>query len=164
MRVRTNLPRGPIATVIFLAIGIAFIVGGGVLYWNQKSFLATAVQTEATVIELVRETKAVEKKRRSSSSSDLNKKRIVQQTVYRPRFRFSTQNGEPMEVLHKQTSKNPTAQVGERVAIYYDPANPYDIVVNKSGELWGGVIALVIIGCVVACLPVLGKIQSPPGS
>ena len=107
---------------LFSLVGLGMLVGAFYLYSNTRAFLETAAKAEGTVTELVR-----------SRSND--------STTYRPVVRFS-QNGHQFEFTSSSGSNPPGYSRGEKVEVFYNPANPQDAKINSFFSVWGGPVIL----------------------
>lgn len=105
------------APVLLLLAGIFFVVGL-IIHQDTSQFLQRAARAEGEVIEL-RQTR--------DSDGDL---------LYRPVIAFVTQNGERVVTEAGSASNPPSHRVGDRVALYYDPASPDQIRLDSFSDLW----------------------------
>ena len=102
----------------FLLFALIFLAVAGVLAWNTAAFLARAVQTEGTVVEL-------------AATGD---------GLFRPIIRFTTAGGETITFPAAQASTPPAYDIGETVGVAYDPARPRDARL-KTGYLLEAIFA-----------------------
>ena len=93
--------------VIFLAVGLACLVGAAAAHLHRLEFEERSVRVEARVIGLVQ--------RRSARSSS---------PVYAPVFRFTTRDGQVVRVTSSSASSPPAYEVGQTVQLLYDPERP----------------------------------------
>ncbi|MCX7939170.1 MAG: DUF3592 domain-containing protein, partial [Thermoflexales bacterium] len=105
------------APVLLLLAGIFFVVGL-IIHQDTSQFLQRAARAEGEVIEL-RQTR--------DSDGDL---------LYQPVIAFVTQNGERVVTEAGSASNPPSQRVGDRVALYYDPASPDQIRLDSFSDLW----------------------------
>ena len=117
-----------IATLIkylFTLFGAVMLAGTFYLSRDTRAFLASAVQAEGKVIELVRSHK-----------------------TYRPVIRFIDRRGQAVEFTSSAGSSPPIYAVGEKVAVLYLPEKPRNAEVDDFFVIWGGLIILGILGIV----------------
>lgn len=93
--------------VIFLAVGLACLVGAAAAHVRRLDFERSAVRVEARVISLL--------PRRSDHGSS---------PVYAPVFRFTTNDGQVVRVSSSSASSPPAYEVGQTVPLLYDPEHP----------------------------------------
>ncbi len=108
-----------------LIIGIVFGLVGGLLFVigiflfiRTRAFISSSQEVKGTVIRML-----------SSSGSEGG-------TVYAPVFKFTTIQGQVMEVEEKVYSSPPGFSVGEVVDILYDPQNPGNARAKKWSSLY----------------------------
>ena len=127
-RIRIPL-RGPWA----LAVG-AICIGIGVYQGLVSSTLATrGVETEASVVD-------VDSRLRRNSFG----------RTYRLTLKFEDQSGTTWRERTGYSSRYDGHDVGERVAILYNPSNPSEFALDSWYELWAwpaGFGALGLLGC-----------------
>ena len=117
-----------IATLIkylFTLFGAVMLAGTFYLSQDTRAFLASAVQAEGTVIELVRSHK-----------------------TYRPVIRFTDRHDQTVEFTSSAGSNPPSYAVGEKVAVLYLPEKPHTAEIDDFFMIWGGLIILGILGVV----------------
>jgi hypothetical protein len=107
-----------IVKYVFSAIGIALLAGAIFFYQNTSAFLADALSTSGTVIDLAR-----------SRSSD--------STTYRPVVEFKTHNGERVEFTSTSGSNPPSYSKGEIVTVLYSELRPEKARIQGFFSLWG---------------------------
>jgi len=112
-----------IVKYVFTVIGIAMLVGAFFLYRNTSVFLEEAISANGTVVDLV-----------ESRSSD--------STTYRPKVRFTTQNGKEVEFTSSTGSSPPSYSRGETVVVRYRASEPERARIDGFFSLWGGAIIL----------------------
>jgi hypothetical protein len=106
-----------IGIVFGLVGGLLFVIGVFILI-RTRAFISSSQETKGTVIRML-----------SSSGSEGG-------TVYAPVFRFTTIQGQAMEVEEKVYSNPPGFSVGEVVDILYDPQNPGNARAKKWSSLY----------------------------
>jgi hypothetical protein len=128
---------------LFSLIGLGMLVGAFFWYKSTNAFLAEATKAEGSVIEL-----------RLSRSSD--------STTYAPVVNFVTRKGEEITFVSSVSSNPPSYRVGEKVDIFYLPANPYEAKINGFFSLWGGATIVgglgglfFLIGIAITVLPMV---------
>jgi len=111
----------------FTIIGLGMLVGAAFIYRSTDLFLAEAIKTEGTVVELVQ-----------SQSDD--------STIYRPVVQFTSQNGQEIEFVSSSGSNPPSYSRGEKIEILYHSKDPQNAKINDFFSLWGGPVILGGIG------------------
>src|SRR5689334_8974107 len=92
--------------VVFGLVGSILFVIGVFIFIRTRMFISTSQEVKGTVIRML-----------SSHGSEGG-------TVYAPVFRFTTIQGQSMEVAESVYSNPPGYSVGDVVDILYDPQNP----------------------------------------
>jgi hypothetical protein len=100
----------------FAGIGIVLLSVAGVLTLINRDFLADAERTEGVVVDL-----EVRTRPRTSSQSSRPQRR-----TWYPIVEFTAPDGNPVVFESNVGSNPPRHQVGDRVEVAYDPANPTD--------------------------------------
>ncbi|MEN2487381.1 DUF3592 domain-containing protein [Flavobacterium sp. B11] len=122
---------------VFSIIGAGLIAGAIYLYVDKQTFLAKAEIVQGTVVELV-------------------PKRSKESTTYSPVVSFSTKAGQVITHHSSLSSSPPSYDVGEKVEVFYDPANPNKAEIKGFASLWLGVLILGVVGVVFFLLGSLG--------
>ncbi|WP_066382429.1 DUF3592 domain-containing protein [Anabaena sp. CA = ATCC 33047] len=104
---------------IFAGVGSIFAVTGIIITLNTRSFVATSVTTQGTVIDLIP---------RSSSSS--------RSVVYYPVVRFTPSSGDPITFAANSGSNPPAHTRGEQVEVLYNPQKRDSAMINSWLSLW----------------------------
>ena len=118
-----------ITKYVFTIVGLGLLIGAFFVYKNNVSFIESAIETEGTVVDLVRS--------RSNDSSSY---------YYKPVVNFKTEKGESIEFT-STTGSNPAAySKGETVQILYLATEPQSAKIKGFFSLWGTVIILGGIG------------------
>ncbi len=112
---------------LFSAIGLVLCAVAFFVYQNTQNFLATALTTEGTVVDLV-----------SSYSRD--------STTYSPVVEYTTRKGEHISFTATFGSNPPAYTRGERVKIYYQESQPERAEIDGLFSLWGLPMILGSIG------------------
>lgn len=138
IRFQSRRRGGAAGLVIFLIVGVIFLVIGLKMYSHQQNFSKTGIAAEATVINIV-----------SHKSSD--------SVTYRPEVEFQTKTGETVQVVHSMGTNPPKYKKGDVVDIIYSPDNPYEIMMDSAFEKTifpmifigaGGLCCLIAVGSV----------------
>jgi len=128
--------------LIFIAIGIAAIVGGNYLAHRRQAFMAHAIHVAGTVSSL-----------REEHSDD--------GIMYYPVVQFTAAGGAPVTINSNEGSKPPQFHVGETCQVYYNPLDPHDAIIDSpmsryiSWFLWG-------FGAIFILCALLGKQTTGP--
>ncbi len=115
----------PILFSILLALGLVLLAVAGYSVVETRSFLASVVAVEGTVIDLHRD------------HTD---------GAYFPVVRFRARTGETVEFRSSVGSKPPSYDQGETVTVLYDESDPYRAEIDSFFTLWFGVIFSGLIG------------------
>jgi hypothetical protein len=115
--------RSKLLALIFLPLGLAFLVYGVSDLLQVRAFASLAVEAEGTVIAMQEGA-----------------------TKYYPRVRFQTRHGQTVEFDAANGSNPPLYEVGERLPVLYLPDNPRYAVINTFIELWLGPLIYAAVG------------------
>lgn len=124
--------------IIFLIVGVIFLIIGLKMYSNRQDFAKTGVAATATVVNIV-----------ASKSSD--------SVTYRPEVEFKTNTGETIQVVHSMGTNPPKYKKGDVVNIIYSPDNPYDFMMDSTFERVGFPLIFIGLGG-LCCLLALGSV------
>jgi hypothetical protein len=126
--------------IVFSLVGGLLLVVGVFLFIRTRAFVSSSQETKGTVIRML-----------SSSGSEGG-------TVYAPVFKFTTIQGQVIEVEEKVYSSPPGFSVGEVVDILYDPKNPGNarpkkwsslyfvpLLLSGLGAVFGGIGVVVLV-------------------
>ncbi len=104
-------------------------------YWYQKTdaFLEKAVKTEAVVV-------------------DMDERTSENGTLYYPVFTFSDRQGQTHRVFSKSGSYPPSHEIGDTIAILYDPQDPGKTRFDSFVSLWLGPVILGVLGLIPVIL------------
>jgi hypothetical protein len=113
-------------------------------YLRARSFLASAIETKGTAIEMV-------KKGQSKSGS----------TMYSPKIRFTDRTGQIREFTEKWSGSPPDFKIGDELIVLYPPDNPEKA--RRGGQKWKfffvawliGGLGLLFSGLLVAAVVVM---------
>ena len=122
---------------IFLLAGLGQLGGAAYLTYDTQRDLSVGVRADGEVIDLY-----------ESRDSDGD-------YTYRPHVRFTTREGEVLEFTSTMGSNPAAFDVGEPVAVIYDPASPRDARIDSFFQLWFAPLLLGFMGIVftaVGCL------------
>jgi hypothetical protein len=109
----------------------ALLALGGSCYSRSVAFKKTAVEAQGAVVEL----------KEGSGGGPGN-----HHTVYYPVVRFADKAGQDHTLYSSSGSYPPAYEVGERVSVLYDPANPKEAKINSFSNLWLWPLILGIMG------------------
>ena len=115
---------------LFLLAWLGMLGGAGYLYADTRRDIAVAASADGVVIDLI-----------ASRDSDGD-------VSYYPRVRFMTPAGEPVEFTGSVGSRPATFDIGEAVAVLYDPDDPRDARINSFFQLWFAPLILGFLGLV----------------
>lgn len=102
---------------LFTFIGVILMIVGMYFIFSTYLFISKAVRTEATVVDFKHMTMGG----RSSSA---------------PIIEFVTKTGEKKRIESSISSRSPGLDRGEKVEIFYNPNNFYQVKINKFLYLW----------------------------
>ena len=104
---------------VMIGLGIILVGIGAISSIRTLTFLNRAVLVTGEIIELAE---------RKNFSRDI---------LYAPVFTFRDRTGETHTVLSSIARALPAGDVGDRIAILYDPDNPKNAEVNSFVSIWG---------------------------
>ena len=110
-----------------LSSALVLLALGGSCYGRAVRFKKTAAEAQGTVIEL-----------RADSGNH--------GTTFYPIIKFADQTGHGHTLYSSTGSYPPAYEVGERVSVLYDPANPKDARINSFVGLWLWPLILAVMG------------------
>ncbi|MBC8144587.1 MAG: DUF3592 domain-containing protein [bacterium] len=116
---------------VFGGIGLAMLVAAFAIYANTQSFADSATRADGVVIGLA------QSQSHSSKSSS-----------YFPVIQYQTSSGETTTFQSNSGSSPPAFEVGERVTVLYDPAQPADASIDSFWQLYALPAIFGIIGLV----------------
>jgi hypothetical protein len=147
---RSTSARWPFALLgLFLVAGLGMLGGAGYLVADTRHDIAVGASAEGVVIDLILS--------RDSDGDD----------TYYPRVRFATPTGESVEFTGSVGSTPAAFDVGEAVAVLYDPADPQDARIDSFFQLWFGPLILGFLGFVFTAIgggAVVAALRSGRGS
>jgi hypothetical protein len=109
---------------VFGVIGLALVLAGGGFAWSTQQFLASATRAEGVVVAMV--------------GSD----------TLAPVVEFTAPDGRVESFRSMVSSSPPDFSVGERVVVYFDPADPQNARIGAFFHLWFLPIFLVGMGSI----------------
>jgi hypothetical protein len=112
---------------LFLIIGIAMLVGAGYWMTRTQAFVDRSETVPGEVIDLER-----------SRSSD--------STAYYPVIKYKTKSGQERTFRSNTGSSPPSYDVGEKVEVMYDVAEPSDARIRSFFSIWGGPAIVGLLG------------------
>lgn len=139
------------STVVAL-IGIALIVGGGLLFLRQRSRLRRAVHADGTVVELIRLRAEGESILSRTEEGKVKRPKYL----FRPRVRFRTSDGQIIVFTPSLALRPEPYQVGQHVDVLYDPDHPQMAQIDRFLFVWFYVMILVFFGVFCLGLGLLG--------
>ncbi|WP_197520965.1 DUF3592 domain-containing protein [Bradyrhizobium icense] len=107
------------------------LLGAGFSVWGTKAWLARAVETQGTVIEMLRV--------RDSENKGY---------LFTPIVRFDTIDGRTVEFQSGLRTNPPLYRTGQEVSVVYDPGVPESAAVRDVLSLWMMPIILAFIGSI----------------
>ena len=122
---------------VIMFVGLGLLVGGINDVLESGAFIGKAESAEGTVIR-------VEPFKYSSDK--------VSTTRYRPVIRFSARDGRSTEVPGSPTTVSWAYQVGEKVPVWYHPANPRDAIQGGFRALWLSPAIVIAIGGLISLI------------
>ncbi len=118
---------------LFLGIGIIFSIIGIVVTCKRVMFLFRAERTVGEIIEVEARMKTQKGRTR---------------TYYYPKATFTAKDKTHYEIVSNIGYGKCIHQVGQFIAVRYDPANPEKAILGGTLALWGLPTALLILGAV----------------
>jgi len=118
--------------LFFMFTSIVLFAAGIYLYKTRINEAATFTKTTGTVIEL----------KEVKGNVDVG-------TTYKPILKYQDKNGREFIYTSANSSDPPAYDVGEKVDMFYNEANPEEAFIDSVWEKWTGTIALFICGVVV---------------
>lgn len=119
---------------LFLAVGLATLVGSFFSFQSTRAFLAEAERVTGTVVSL-------ERKVSRDSEGD-------RRVNYFPVVRFTTPSGASHQFQNASGSNPPAYREGERVDVLYHPDNIADARIDGFMSVWGMPLVLSGVGLV----------------
>ncbi|MFG3596108.1 DUF3592 domain-containing protein [Bradyrhizobium sp. RDI18] len=120
-----------LARFALIPIGLLLLLGAGFSVWSTKAWLARAVETQGTVIEMLRV--------RDSENKGY---------LFTPIVRFDTIDGRTVEFQSGLRTNPPLYRTGQEVPVVYDPGVPESAAILGVLPLWMMPIILAFIGSI----------------
>jgi hypothetical protein len=135
-----------IFSLIFGGLGVLLLLIAGVVYLGEANFLRRAEPATGTVVELFR----------SIHDEGGNS--------YCPVFQFTTREGHVVSYRGNVCASPPAYKVGDRVELFYDPADLNHVQMNSFWSKYVGVFVLGVIGAPFTLLGLISLIGGMPKS
>lgn len=120
------------------AVGFLIVVIGAAMLASRFRFRRRADTAQGTITAL----RAV-----ATGGSGAGMSGMGTGLVYRPTVRFTTADGEPVEVESRAGTNPPPGQVGKTVTVHYDPADPSRFSLTTTARATGcAAWALILLG------------------
>lgn len=138
-----------VSIAVSAAISSVLLIIGIISYFHTKRFLANAVETYGTVIDMV-----------IKGNPQSGK------VAYSPKIRFTDRAGKQVVFTEKWAMINPDCKTGDEVTVLFDPSNPLNA--KRLGKKWRlffgawlmggmGLLFLILLFLVVAVMLVSKK-------
>lgn len=98
---------------------VLFMFVGAVVAIFRWNYLKRAITAQATITNLIE---------RKSDDGD---------TLYAPVYVFTDQPGQSVKIISSTASFPPPGEVGDKIEILYDPADPKHAIQNTFFDIWG---------------------------
>ncbi|PHJ57965.1 hypothetical protein VF14_28395 [Nostoc linckia z18] len=134
---------------IFGGVGTIITVTGIIIGLNTRSFVASAIPTQGTVIELVQRW-STDNKGRSSY-------------VYYPVVQYTTRSGESTVFESTSGTNPPQFAKGQQIEILYVPDKPGSATINSWFSLWFLPLMFTGLGSIFAVVGGVVLLKSFPG-
>jgi hypothetical protein len=135
-------------------VGVALIVAGGLLALRQRRRLRQAEHADGTVVELIRQ--------RAEGEGILSRteegKAMRPKYLFRLRVRFRTSGGQIVVFAPSLAMRPEPYQVGQHVAVLYDPDHPEKAQIDRFPYLWFNATVLAFFGVLCLGLGLLGRL------
>ncbi len=134
---------------LFLAVGIALLIGAVFVYKSSSDFLLSAVATRGTIIGLMQH-------KHDDSVS------------YHPVVSFTTEGGRSVEFTSSQQGNASAYLIGSSVGVLYSPANADEARIKGFFAIWGLTLLLASLGALfvsvgtAAILTAVGDARKKP--
>ncbi len=124
------------AGVALILVGPLLLLFGVLSYFSTRSFLEGAEKADGVIVRLEEE---------ADDDDDDDDDSVM----YRPVYTFTDAAGNEHTVRSDTSSDSPQYDVGDRVKVLYDPADPTDAVLDSFFDVWGLTLALCALGFVL---------------
>jgi hypothetical protein len=143
--------------VLLIITGIILLGSGVWLFFRQRTRIARAITAEGVVIEQLRQRASGEYLyKRTAEGIKIEKKYL-----YRPVIRFKTEDGRTIKFSPPMATRPARCQVGDKVAVLYDPDKPQQAQINAFTYLWFYVLMLLFFGLFFLAIGLLGLVLAP---
>jgi hypothetical protein len=148
-----------IFSLVIVFVGIDLLAGGLFLLVRQRARLARSLRAEGEVVELLKQV----------SPSDYVTERTIfgvrlrQKVRYRVVVHFRTQAGQVVKFSPAMAKRPSPFQVGERVGVFYDPADPQQAQIDQFVFLWLNVALILFFGVFALLMGLLGVMLQAGG-
>lgn len=126
-----------IAKYFMTSVGLGLLAASWFFYSSTSTFLKEAARAEGTVVELNR---TVSKNNRTDP---LERNTSIS---YKPVVHFVTAKGEKIELYSIMGSNPPMYHKGQKVEVFYLPAEPHNARIHDFFSLWGVALLLGLVG------------------
>jgi hypothetical protein len=128
--IKTKLAK--IVLVIFIALGLLFLISGGLIYFTNQSFILKANQVDANIVNV-------------TSVANPNGRR------YSAQYEFLTTNNtrELIDAPYIFSYSNDGYKEGEKINLYYNPQNPKQVIVNDYKNIYFLPTTLIVMGIIL---------------
>lgn len=139
--------------LVVTLIGALVLVGGIFSFFAQRAKIAQFRQTEGTVTELLGSSTGRPSYVVAQTEEGL---RLSPKRRSRPQVEFTAENGRTVKIIGRVASRPARYQIGERVSVLYNPADPADAQINSFVELWFVTLMLVGFGLLTLVMGAMG--------
>jgi len=101
--------------IIFVSVGVMLILLAAFVAIQQQQFLSVAIKTQGEVVALL----------------------PTRSGTYQPIVHFETVDRQRVEISSTSSSNPPAYEVGEKVDVYYQSADPHKAEITGFFSLWG---------------------------
>jgi len=141
---------------LFIISGVALVGSGVFMFFRQRAKIRRSLPAVGVVIELMRHRAEGEYAREKTAAGV----KIKSKYLYRPVVRFKTETGRTIRFVASVASRPMPYQVGEQVAVIYNPDNPQEAQINRFLYLWFYVVMLIFFGVFTLAMGLLGLMMS----
>lgn len=121
--------------MIFLGIGLIFLLVAGIIAYFRFDFLKRAIKTEGVMTDFI-----------------LSKGKY---RSYRPVVKYKTLNGKEQSFTNLVGHRPNPYKVGDRVTVFYDPVNPSHAIIGTFFSLWLFPFIFGIIGAIFTIVGII---------
>lgn len=123
----------------FTGIGFAMLIGALIAFHYTRDFIASAMQAEGEVIELIR-----------TETESTDRRNVIS---FHPVVQFTpAQASHPIQFTDAAGTNPPAYHVGESVLVLYNPQTPEQAHINRFFSLWFMVIIFSVLGTIFALI------------